>query len=100
MQKAIIGILLGIISIFPPHYFMWYQDFKPIGWLVLTLLASLVCAVTGLIYGAIEVKTKNKILAIIAIIICSISLLNFLFVLQCWFIVGGITDFMDYLRLH
>jgi hypothetical protein len=96
MIKSIIGILFGVISIFPPQYFMWYKGFeRHTDELVLTLSFSAICAIIGLVLsisGIKELHTWKRIIAIVAVVVCAISLLSFMYVLQNWFLAGGLID--------
>jgi hypothetical protein len=92
MIKAVVGIILGVISIFFPQYIMRINFDN----LVFAFFISLPCAIAGLIYcinGILELKKIKRILTIFTILIYSTSLISNMYVFQIWALSGGLIDF-------
>ena len=82
--KTIISPLLGIISI----GLYWFRPLEGGFTLLIYITMGLLCAIIGLILGIKELKTPSKSLAIIGIIVCTISLLWGICGLILWWAMG------------
>jgi hypothetical protein len=97
-NKITLVIFVEIFFILLLAFFMWIQGFEPLELFLVTVLISLIIIISGILYAIKQISSEGKNLAIMAIIICAIGLINWIFVTQNWFLMGGITDFMDLIK--
>jgi hypothetical protein len=97
-NKIIYSIITGIICIILPTIFWWHMNFRPLGLSLVVIFLSTIISIIGMVYGIKKVRSEIGKLAVIAIIINAISIINLIFVTQNWFLMGGITDFMDFVQ--
>jgi len=89
---ATASITLGIISIILPYIMVWRGtgiNYGSARVFLLGILVAGICGIFGLVFGIKGLKLNRKRLAVVGIIMCTISLLLWIWGLVGWLMMGG-----------
>jgi hypothetical protein len=94
LKKTIYSLILGLISITLPFIILFWQGTGiSSGSAEIFLLGMIITgtlAIVGLIFGIKGLKSTRRKLAIAGIVICSISVLFWMYLSLTWLMMGGL----------